>query len=208
MHRCTSLTAAAALSAAAVFFCACAPHAVVGAKTDKDDLRRERAEAIARAERAEAERDELAAKLAEAERARDVTLDREILAAIPRVAEIKLTDPVIIEQRDGTLTILAQVRPADGRRRFVQAVGNLSIELIAVAESLTAGSPEPARLGLIQLSPTELRDAYRSGVGGTGYEVRFTGIDPARTRGRSLLLRAELLDLVTGKVHRTNSPDE
>lgn len=207
----TLTTAAAVLTAAAVFVAlpGCSPSVTLGAKTDKDDLRREARDADQRAALAEAEADELRAKLAESERARLGALDQDVLEALPRVAGITVTSAAVLPDADDPdlRVVVASVRPFDGRRRFVQTVGRLTVELMTLSESLVSDPPPPERLGLLELSPAEVRDAYRTGIGGTGYQVRFSQIDAAALEGRTLVVRAELSDLVTGQTHRAASND-
>jgi len=203
------ITAAAAITTAAVFIAplGCSPSVTIGAKTEKDELRREARDANQRAELAEAEADELRAKLAESERARLGAIDLDVLEALPRVAGITVTSAAVLpDTEDGDLrVVVASVRPFDGRRRSVQTVGRLTVELMTVSESLVSEPPPPERLGLLELTPVEVRDAYRTGIGGTGYQVRFTEIEAADLEGRTLVVRAELSDLVTGQTHRASS---
>lgn len=104
------------------------------------------------------ERDELRAKLAAAGTGADLA------SALPTPVSLEIdrfsgfdaggADPA-------SRVFRAYVRPLDGRGRFVQVLGSLNVRLTR------GGAPIAART----LTPDELRDAYRSNMLGTHYEV-------------------------------------
>jgi len=168
-------------------------------KNDNDALRALRIEQEKKIAQLEAERDELEAKLAEANRAREEMIPEEVLAAMPRVASVEV-ESVRAAPRDGGTMVSVLVATRDGRRRFVQAVGTLRVELVALHDELGDTAPAPERIGVVELDPVALREAYRSGIGGLGYEARFE--IPGRSLSRDdLVARVELVDALTGTVH-------
>jgi hypothetical protein len=117
-----------------------------------------------------ARNDELESALAEA---RSVAADRQIpesvRAAIPYVAQIEIDRRSFArdEDGDGRAELLdVYVKPTDGRGRFVQMAGSLTV-------SVTVVPPEgdPVGVARVELSPAELRDAYRSSFMGTHYRI-------------------------------------
>ncbi len=100
---------------------------------------------------------------------RDLPIPQEVRDATPHVTDISIasvshatdTDD---DGRPDTLTVY--VEPTDGRGRFVQMVGELSVH----AATLPADG-DAITLGRVTLGPRELRDAYRSTFLGTHYTV-------------------------------------
>lgn len=153
-----------------------------------DDLRAQNHSLRDELAAAEAERDELRAKLAAL--SRDTA---EVAEATPRIAGIEL-DSLSGLSPDGK-SFLFYVRPYDGRRRFLQAVGELTLTVER------EGSPIA---GPLVLSPAQLRDAYRSGFTGTHYSAELPA--PAHGLAGELTLRAALNDAATGLTHSATRP--
>ncbi len=113
---------------------------------------------------------ELEAGLAEVS-ARPDSLPEEIVANTPHVARIHISRLSHVRDDDGdgkTDTLIVYVRPVDGLGRFVQIVGSLAIH----AGVLPVGE-DAVTIGRIELSPGEVRAAYRSGATGTHYTIQM-----------------------------------
>ena len=109
----------------------------------------------------------------------NLPVPREVLDATPYVAEISIASVSHAADTDGdgrSDTLVVYVEPTDGRGRFVQMVGELSVH----AAILPVDS-DAITLGRVTLAPGELRDAYRSSFLGTHYtvEVPISIADPA-----------------------------
>ena len=187
---------------------------------DNDALRRERIELRDRIAALESQLAEANAKIAESRRALASPLPPEVVAALPRVASVEIgtfTGFAPPDPASAIESIAVYVRPLDGLRRFTQGVGTLAVEA-TVLGPLEAGSPSSRerestasegesggtgseRLARV-LSPAELREAYRSGITGTHYEVQLPLARPATDRARRVLVRVEFTDALTGEVHR------
>jgi hypothetical protein len=144
-----------------------------------DQLRTRVAELESQLATQQSELAELRAKLAQASAAQSAELSPEELAAIPTPVGLTI-DARSGLSRDGTeLEVL--VTPVDGRQRFVQVAGTLAVQVFAIAQQVEGtgevdgGAAQPAEptapLWSRQLSPSALRDAYRSGFLGTHYLV-------------------------------------
>lgn len=171
------------------------------ASAENDRLRRERLELQARVADLEAQRDELRAKLAEA--GRGGPLPPEALEALPRIAsvEIDALSGARPAGQAGPITgVEVALRPLDGRRRFVQAVGTLVVEADLLPPA--GVSDAPRRVLSRTLGPAELREAYRSGIAGTRYSVELPAEPPITARSGTLVVRVELRDALTGESHR------
>lgn len=165
----------------------------IAAPTAADDIRRENATLKERVSQLEARTSELEAKLsmkaANAEAA-------EIAKATPVVAGIDVDrfsgfSPANLAGGPRRLTVY--VKPFDGRRRFVQAVGTLLVEARAKEGSVVATR---------SLSIAEVREAYRSQVTGTYYAVEAEV--PENRVGDVASVRAVLQDLLTGARHEAS----
>lgn len=186
-----------------------------------DELRRERIELRAQVESLRGEVAEWRAKAEEASRARQAALAPEVLAAIPRIASIAIGGLSGLTPADpgaDAKGVAVYLETLDGRRRFTPAVGTLSVEAVgfdrlidepSLAERSREGDgSDAARTGGTvfavrrTLTPGDLREAYRSGVMGTAYEVELPLEKPMRDRSVTLVIRAEFADALTGQVHR------
>jgi hypothetical protein len=150
----------------------------------------------------EQENDRLSRRLRELEA--QLSADDAALSAVPE--EIRIATPHVAEVEIGRLSHMADldddgtpdmlrvyVAPRDGLGRFVQAVGELAVSAI-----LPQGDRPAATVGLCTLSPLALRQAYRSGIGGTHYTIEcpldWKGLTPQR-----VLVAASFTDAVTGR---------
>lgn len=173
-------------------------------EAENDRLRRERHELLEEMAVLRAERDELRAKTRELVLLHRSDFDLQVLDAIPRVASIEidgLSGLVPAQPGVDVRAVRVHVRPLDGRRRFTQAVGVLTVSCELIPPP---GLDVPARTVARTLSPAELRDAYRSGIAGTHYTVELPLSVPASDRRGTLLLRAELRDALTGTLHQAH----
>lgn len=183
---------------------------------ENDALRRRVASLEADNARLSAERNEAVAKLTEMARARADTDAGEALQALPRVAGIEIdrysgfNRPLgdASAQRPRPEEITVYIRTYDGRQRFVQVAGSLTVEaalLAPVAPRRKGEAPAPAgpatKMALsATLSPSEVREAYRSSPLGTHYRVSLPlPTDAPRDLSGSLVLRAEFIDPVGGQ---------
>jgi hypothetical protein len=166
--------------------------------TEGDALRErimELEESLLDAERRAAE---LEASLAEAHADR-VDVDPEIEAATPRVTGLQLgrlshlSDADADGVPDGAVVYLS---PADGRGRFLQLTGHLTVHAVVIPPDRPSIS-----LLIVRLSPAELRDAYRSSLTGTHYTIEAPFDWPADIASRTATVRVEFTDGATGRVH-------
>ncbi len=100
---------------------------------------------------------------------RDLPIPQEVRDATPHVTDISIASVSHARDTDGDGvpdTLVVYVEPSDGRGRFVQLVGELSVH----AATLPADG-DAITLGRVTLGPRELRDAYRSTFLGTHYTV-------------------------------------
>lgn len=152
---------------------------------------------------------ELEAKLSEANAAREAAMSKDVLEALPRIAEVRIGSLSGLEPPAGAMAsetgpataVVVYVEPVDGRARFTQAVGVLSVDATLVPPVGAKG--EPRSLGRVTLSPGQLREAYRSGLTGTHYEV-LVPIEPALApadRVGTLVIRVKFDDAITGRSH-------
>ncbi len=107
-----------------------------GPKNFTNENDRLRAQAIARETRIaelESRVAELRAKVIEADRRSDAPMPESVREALPRVGKVEILEPLRDLSRDGERLgrVRVRVRPIDGRGRFVQMVGSMTVELIA-----------------------------------------------------------------------------
>lgn len=159
------------------------------------DLRLEREELRDRVASLEAEIAELQAKLDGL--SSGAGLSAEQLSAVPAIARVEISRTSGF-RRDGGVSVLVMAR--DGREMDVQAVGTLTVELRVAEEGGTRAIASKS------VAPEALRRAYRSGLLGPAYEVRFDasevggsevgGSEVGATRG--VVVVASLADAITG----------
>ena len=189
--------AAVVIVGAACVFNAAGCGSGKGFLNENDRLRRENMELTERAAAAEQRAAGLEADLAAARTAAGLTwpegVDRPVCASV----EIDGLSGGVDTDADGIDDILRlYVVTLDGKRRFVQTVGQLRVTAAAIEpgqEALTAAART--------LSAAEFDAAYRSGLTGTHYTVEFS-LGEAAPRGiESLTVRVALTDASNGRVH-------
>ncbi|HRJ49289.1 MAG: hypothetical protein KF787_10910 [Phycisphaeraceae bacterium] len=197
--------AAAFVLALFACLCGCGTATIGGARgfaTANDELRARVATLESQNRLLTAQRDELAAKLAEEQRVREGVVGRDVLAAIPRCAGIEIDSLSGVAPADPEAPVsgfILYIRTLDGERRFVQAVGTLRVEVLQLDEPVRG---EPARVvASAVVGPADLRSAYRSGFGGTHYSVELPAPASADERGRPYMIRARFEDALTGVAH-------
>lgn len=194
---------------------------------ENDTLRRQVVDLESQVQALSAERGELQAKLAEILRERDAAVDSgqpgaEVVESLPRCAGIEFSRYTGLADRDGIPgpeAIDIYLRPFDGRQRFVQVAGRLSITATLVppgtateplgagkgsAGSSVAASPgtaAPRTLAKLDLGPREIREAYRSGPLGTHYTVSLP-LDPAnQPLNGVVVVYVTFTDAISGLAH-------
>lgn len=133
----------------------------------------------------------------------------EIAAATPKVVALEI-DPfsgyIPADEKLPATGVVAYIRTLDGRRRFTQAVGTLTVEIWSSPSSANSAAPPLSR---ITLSPTQLREAYRSSLTGTHYAVELLLPSPLlRTPAvpDTHFLRATFTDAFTNEPVKADSP--
>ena len=173
---------------------------------ENDSLRRQVVELEAEVNRLRAERNEFESQLIELARVQQAgsgDLGADVIAALPRCAGIRIGRYSGLSDRDGLRgpeVVDVYVTPFDGRQRFVQVVGRLTVEvaLLPPLDGSDDRQVEPRVIARQVLGPAELRDAYRSSPAGTHYSLRLPVEHPGAVEGGTIVIRAELLDLVSG----------
>lgn len=162
-----------------------------------DALRLEREAQGERIAALESENAELRSKNSELNARLESPLSEDVLATLPRIASVSLLRASGIEAPNGTTEALFMLTTADGRGRFVQAVGTVELRVVELGEQ----GEDAAVLGERTVTPAELRDAYASGFGGPSYLLR---VPLSREPSTSVALRAVLRDDVTGASHEAD----
>jgi len=145
---------------------------------------------------------ELNIKLAEASR-ENRGLAPDALDALPRVTKVEISTLSGFLPLEGAQAgkVIVWFETQDGRARFVQAVGTVSVEALALSPAVgEVTTPPSERIGSASLSSRQLRDAYRSGLTGTHYAVELPLAKPTDKSGKTLVIRVELHDALTGQV--------
>jgi len=182
-----------------------------GGESSGDVLRKQNLELQTQVAQLQKDASELRAKLAELVGAGAAPKSPEVAEATPRVAGIEIdflsgpaADSSSPPQSDRNRTVAVYVKPLDGRGRFIQATGKLTVEVSRLTSLTSAGAEEigndsPARLlGSKSLEPLQLRDAYRAGFTGTYYVVELPVPASELQPPGQLLLRARFADAITG----------
>jgi hypothetical protein len=183
------LAPAAACIAALLWLGGCTIGGSSTASAQNDELRRKVAEQQRQIESLAAARDELQTKLAA--NALDAGADPEVAAATPVVSVLEidsLSTLLPLEAKEPATGLRVHVRTLDGRRRFTQAVGVMTVELKDGADATLAAG---------RVGPAALRDAYRSSVTGTHYTIETSLANPAAGTTFTLTVRFE--DALTGR---------
>lgn len=168
---------------------------------ENDRLRREVLELKDQVANLKGETDELKTKVAMASKPSPMKPDA--IAALPVVTHLDLgAFSNVIPPMGPATAVRVEFYPKDGRDRFVQCVGQVSVEVLLLPAEVGVG--EPKRVGTLTLDPPALRDAYRSGVLGTYYEatVPLSSDMSEAAREGALLVRLEFLDATNDQVHK------
>lgn len=158
---------------------------------------------------ATAERDELRIKLRHAVEPSAGTPAADVLAATPKIVALEIdsfSGYVPADERQPATGIVAYIRTLDGRRRFTQAVGTLTVEIWNKPTAFDSGD---APISRVTLGPTQLREAYRSSLTGTHYAVELLFPSPlVRDQGLAdgAVLRATYVDAITNESVHTEYP--
>ena len=194
---------------------ACRVGGVRSVEAENDRLRQEVLDKDKKQRELEGEIAELKVKLAEANQAQAQHPD-EVLQALPRVTSLEVSSLSGFGPNDvnaPATAVAVWFETQDGRGRFVQAVGTVTISAFVLAAKVGDDpSQDPQRIASLTLSPAQLRDAYRSSFTGTHYTAEMKLDQPVeRGPGRtpSLLVRIEFHDAITGqdlKAERVISP--
>lgn len=172
---------------------------------ENDELRRRVAALEADVERLTAERNEARAKLAEAARAAAEAggMTEEAREALPRCAGVRLgrlSGPVDDDGSPGFDAVDFYVQPFDGRQRFIPIAGTLAAEATLIPKPDARAGATPRTLGRVTLSPSQLREAYRSSPLGTHYSVRLPLDPPNAPLDGTVVLTVAVTDALTGQV--------
>jgi hypothetical protein len=217
-------TLAAIASAVALWGC----QAKVLAPTPADQLRRQNTELAAKVESLERQLSEARTALLESEARRvavtesgdaagpqgasDATkLSSEALQATPHLAGIAISGSSHTDRpiRGEGCVARIYVVPVDGLGRFMQVVGTARVTLY-----WSPPGCEAQVLSCHEVGPMPLRDAYRSGFGGTHYTIEWPiGLDAASpemdsaggsksawTCGSAVEVKVEFADALSGRV--------
>jgi hypothetical protein len=195
------LTVVAVLGLACAVLPACRIGGERSVSAENDRLRQLSKDQQTQIASLEGEISELKAKLNEASLPNQ-GLAPEALEAMPRVTQIEISSLSGFMPTEGTTAdkVIVWFETRDGRSRFVQAVGTVNVEALTLAPKLGDSSPASERIGAATLTPVQLRDAYRSSFTGTHYAVEIPLDKPIDRTGKSLVMRVELHDAVTGQV--------
>lgn len=158
-----------------------------------DDLRRQVAELQRQAKEQQAQIQELKAKLAQ--QAAAVGIDPAVEAARPVLASVRFTTGTGLEPMpEGGIGCLLRVVvvPEDGRGRFLQVVGELTVSMVRLVEGC-----EPEVTVCRTFGPLEVREAWRSGFMGTHYTFEVPLESPAACQGA--FVRVAFRDASTGE---------
>lgn len=201
---------ALALAAGAfVFLPGCRAGAGRNAETVNDELRRENLQLRQQVETLTREREDLRLKLEDESKARLGALKPEVLAALPVSAGLQIERLSGLEPADGSVPatrVVVYLRPVDARDRVIQVVGTVEVEATWLPGGAGQGAA-PRTIARARLEPAQLREAYRSGLMGSGYTVELPLEAPIADRRGTLVIRAEFADALTGKVWKAERTD-
>jgi hypothetical protein len=129
------------------------------------------------------------------------SLPEDVLANLPQVTELAISRLSFARDSDddGVADVLTlYIVPADGRGRFIQLTG----EIFARAMSLPTQG-EPRVISDVTLTPSQVRDAYRSSITGLHYTVDLplseSQPDSSAAKEREVFARVQYRDGVTGQ---------
>ena len=135
---------------------------------------------------------------------RDLPIPQEVRDATPHVTDISIASVSHATDTDGDGrpdTLVVYVEPTDGRGRFVQLVGALSVH----AATLPADG-DAITIGRVTLGPRELRDAYRSTFLGTHYTIDVPITIAAGATQTECTVQVEFVDGRDGRTVTTQLP--
>ncbi len=95
----------------------------------------------------------------------------EVLANTPQLTEIVISSLSFANDKAKTGRpngITIYLDPQDGLGRFMQLAGSVAATVV-----LLPGGAEPITIGRLEMSPSQVRDAYRSGITGTHYTIEI-----------------------------------
>lgn len=168
---------------------------------ENDRLRRLTLEQESQIKALEAQRSELESKLAESNRAREAALDPDILAALPRCAGISIETLSGLQRpragETGGPRVIVYIDPFDGRQRFVQIVGTLTVDAVLAGPT---GDAAPVTV-TATLTPPQVRDAYRDSITGSFYSVEVPVDAAAVPSEGTITIRARFVDALSGLTH-------
>ena len=122
---------------------------------------------------------------------------------IPRVTSITLGGLSGFATNSDGLMVRAYLKPEDGRGRFTQLAGRVTLKLVRVPEGDDAETVAER-----SFEPADVREAYRSSFTGTHYTFELPVTLPAERAGESWLLIATYEDIVTGTKLKAEEPIE
>jgi len=125
-------------------------------------------------------------------------VDPAVETATPRVTSVQIEGASEIVQEgvgpDAPLKLRLWVLPRDGRGRFLQIVGRLTVSVASVR----AGT-EPVEVATARFDPQQIRDAWRSGFMGTHYAFELPLAVPPELRSTPLTVTIRFDDAQTGR---------
>lgn len=173
----------------------------VGGPSPADQYRIEARDLRNELEATKAENAELKTKLAQLATARSVPMSAEAIAALPQLAKISIgsySGPTNDAPVDGKRLVRIYVQPADSRGRFVQITGELA------ASVTIAGQDQP--IGTARLTPSQLREAYRSGFMGVYYMIDVPVDAALLPHGAALQAAINFTDAQSGRELKVEGP--
>lgn len=175
---------------------ACSVGGSRSASAENDRLRRDVLDLNTRIQSLEREREELRVKAAGLIAHPPGPLSPEALEALPLCTSISISTLSGLRSVDAGKALAVMFEPRDGRERFTQVVGSVTVSAAFLPAS---GTADAAPVQTARLSPRELRDAYRSGITGTYYEVLIPTPAGHAPASGSISLRVDLADAATGR---------
>lgn len=134
--------------------------------------------------------DELKSQWTASEQA-EAGLDPEIVAATPHVVDLAIGRLSHARDGDGDGSadvLVVYIQPVDGLGRFTQLTGRLWVDAI-----ISKAQSDPVTIGRITLTPTQVRDAYRSSITGPHYTVEVPIQIPPRGDDAAAAIQALVL---------------
>ena len=181
-----------------------------GFKDQLDEARYERDQLEIELRRTTAERNELRGKLDELTAKLNAVEGGPaavIIDSLPRCAGIRIERLSGLFDRDGEPGfegVDVYLLPIDARDRFVQISGTLRVSLLHYPSPGEVGvDDQPRTLASRTVTPSEIREAYRSTLLSTHYSVPLElnpPLTPENAEG-TLLLVVQFRDILTGQTH-------